>query len=152
MGLLKRTSQRKWLVFESLTKHLPAIEKAEGIGNWVVDRDSKGTMDDPIQMPYVNYGRTVMDVEQAIYTFVDEHPEYELTRYSDILERNGLKWDGKVMSEADVSELNGQVVMALLLGAVRAERFCDGALLGFFEDGSVRRWLLRLREIDAMAN
>lgn len=38
--------------------------------------------------------------------------------------------------------------MALLLGAVRAERFCDGALLDFFEDGSVKRWLLRLREID----
>lgn len=38
--------------------------------------------------------------------------------------------------------------MALLLGAVRAERFCDGALLGFFEDGSIRRWLVRLREID----
>ena len=38
--------------------------------------------------------------------------------------------------------------MALLLEAVRAERFCDGALLGFFEDGSVKRWLLRLREID----
>ena len=139
-------------MFESLIKYLPAIEKAEGYGNWVVDRESKGTLDDPIQMPYVHYGRTVLDVEQAIYAFVDEHPEYELTRYGDILERNGLKWDGRVMSEADVSELDGQVVMALLLGAVRAERFCDGALLGFFEDGSVRRWLLRLREIDAMAN
>ena len=136
-------------MFESLTKHLPAIEKAEGFGNWIVDRESKGTMDDPIHMPYVNYGTTVMGIEQAIYAFVDEHPEYELNRYSDILERNGLEWDGRVMSEADVSELNGQAVMALLLGAVRAERFCDGALLGFFEDGSVKRWLLRLREIDA---
>lgn len=135
-------------MFESLTKHLPAIEKAEGFGNWVVDRESKGTMDDPIQMPYVSYGMTVTDVEQAIYAFVDEHPEYELTRYSDILERYGLKWDGRVMSEADVSELDEQAVMALLLGAVRAERFCDGALLGFFEDGSVKRWLLRLKEID----
>lgn len=52
------------------------------------------------------------------------------------------------MSGADVSELDGQAVMALLLGAVRAERFCDGALLGFFGDGSMIRWLLRLREID----
>ena len=52
------------------------------------------------------------------------------------------------MSGADVSELDGQAVMALLLGAVRAERFCDVALLGFFGDGSMRRWLLRLREID----
>lgn len=45
-------------MFESLTKHLPAIENAEGFGNWVVDRESKGTMNDPIKMPYVNYGTT----------------------------------------------------------------------------------------------
>lgn len=135
-------------MFESLTKHLPAIENAEGFGNWVVDRESKGTMDDPIEMPYVNYGTTVADVEQAIYDFVDEHPEYELTHYRDILERNGLEWGSQAMSGADVSELDGQAVMALLLGAVRAERFCDGALLGFFEDGSMRRWLLRLKGID----
>ena len=135
-------------MFESLTKHLPAIENAEGFGNWVVDRESKGTMDDPIKMPYVNYGMTVADVEQAIYDFVDEHPEYELTHYRDILERNGLEWGSQAMSGADVSELDGQAVMALLLGAVRAERFCDGALLGFFEDGSMRRWLLRLKGID----
>lgn len=135
-------------MFESLTNHLPAIENAEGFGNWVVDRESKGTMDDPIEMPYVNYGTTVADVEQAIYDFVDEHPEYELTHYRDILERNGLEWGGQAMSGADVSELDGQAVMALLLGAVRAERFCDGALLGFFGDGSMRRWLLRLKEID----
>ena len=105
-------------------------------------------MDDPIEMPYVNYGTTVADVEQAIYDFVDEHPEYELTHYRDILERNGLEWDSQAMSGADVSELDGQAVMALLLGAVRAERFCDGALLGFFGDGSMRRWLLRLKGID----
>lgn len=139
-------------MFENLTKHLPAIEKAEEYGNWVVDQESKGTMDDPIHMPYVNYGTTVMDIEQAIYAFVDEHPEYELNRYSDVLERNGLEWDGRIMTEADVSELNGQAVMALLLGAVGAERFCDGAFLSFFEDGYVKRWLLRLREIDEKAN
>lgn len=121
-------------MFESLTKHLPAIENAKGFGNWVVDRESKGTMDDPIKMPYVNYGTTVVDVEQAIYDFVDEHPEYELTHYRDILERNGLDWGSQAMSGADVSELDGQAVMALLLG--------------FFGDGSMRRWLLRLKEID----
>ena len=52
------------------------------------------------------------------------------------------------MSGADVSDFGGRTVMALLPGAVRAERFCDGALLGFLEDGSIIRWLLRLREID----
>ena len=91
-------------------------------------------MGDTIQMPYVNYGRVVIEVEQAI-SFVDENPECELTRYGDILEHNGLKWDGRVMSEADGLKLDGQAVLALLLGAVRGECFCDGALLGFFEDG-----------------
>ncbi|WP_058270957.1 DUF6508 domain-containing protein [Olsenella massiliensis] len=136
-------------MFESLTKHLSAIENTEEFGNWVVDRESKGTMDDPIKMPYVNYGTMVTDTEQAIYDFVDKHPEYGLTHYRDILERNGLEWGSQAMSEADVSELDGQVVMALLLEAVRAERFCEGALLALFEDGSMRRWLLRLREIDS---
>ena len=44
----------------------------------------------------------------------------------------------------------GQCVMALIVGAVRAERFCDGALLTFFTDGSIRRWLERLKEINEM--
>ena len=38
--------------------------------------------------------------------------------------------------------------MRYLLGAVRAERFCDGALKEFVENGSVKRWLERLVEID----
>lgn len=38
--------------------------------------------------------------------------------------------------------------MALIIGAIRAERFCNGALLGSFEDGSIRKWLERLKEID----
>lgn len=52
------------------------------------------------------------------------------------------------MSEADVSEFDDQAVIALLLGVIRAERFCDGALLGFFEDWSISGRFVRLREID----
>ena len=32
------------------------------------------------------------------------------------------------MSIVDVSRIDGQGVMALIMAAVRAERFCDGAL------------------------
>ena len=52
------------------------------------------------------------------------------------------------MSGAIVEDLDARCVCALLVGAVRAERFCDGALLSFFKDGSVRCWLNRLKEID----
>ena len=40
------------------------------------------------------------------------------------------------------------VCSRLLWGAVRAERFCDGALLDFFESGSVLKWLEWLKTID----
>ena len=83
-----------------------------------------------------------------VYDFSDNNKDFELTRYGEILERNGLEWGLKSMSEAAVSFLDAQCVMALIMGAVRAERFCDGALLGFFKDGSIRRWLARLEEID----
>lgn len=61
-------------------------------GKWHVDTEHKGTEDDPIQMPFVGYERIVIDLEHAIYDFVDTHPEMELTKYSEVLEQNGLEW------------------------------------------------------------
>ena len=52
------------------------------------------------------------------------------------------------MRNADVSTLDGITIMALLVGVIRAERFCDGILLDFFKDGTIISWLKRLKEID----
>ncbi len=35
------------------------------------------------------------------------------------------------------------------MGAIRAERFCDGALLSFFKDGYMLKWLKRLKALDS---
>lgn len=135
-------------MYESLTKYIPSIEKADGYGEWIIDREHAGTMEGPKQMPFVVYGGLAIAVEDAIYDFVDTHDEMQLTRYNEILEENGISWDIESMTDADVSCLDGKAVMALLLGAVRAERFCDGALLTFFKNGSILRWLQRLEELD----
>lgn len=52
------------------------------------------------------------------------------------------------MKNVDVSKFDGKVVMVLLMGAVRAKRFCDGALLEFCKDGSIIKWLERLKGLD----
>ena len=52
------------------------------------------------------------------------------------------------MCEKDVSTLGGKCILALIMGAVRAERFVDGALLNFFRTGTITKWLRRLQEID----
>lgn len=136
--------------FQSLTKYISLISK-DDIGTWVIDRENDGTMEHPIQMPFVNYSKMVDGFVEDVYKFNDEHPEFGLNRYGEILEKNGLEWGSK-MSAADVSNKDAQCVLALIIGGVRAERFCDGALMGFFKDGSIERWLMRLLKIDGGNN
>lgn len=138
------------LEFQSLTKYIPLISNDE-IGTWVIDRENDGTMEHPIHFPFVNYSEMVDKFVEDVYAFHDEHPEFGLNRYGETLEKNGLEWGGK-MSTADVSDKDAQCILALIIGAVRAERFCDGALMGFFKDGSIEKWLMRLHEIDGGNN
>lgn len=134
-------------IFESLTKYLSQLDK-DPIGTWIIDRENDGTPEHPIHMPFVNYSEMVHHFINDVYRFNDNNKDFGLNRYGEILEQNGLKWGSKSMSEADVSHMDARCVMALIIGAVRAERFCDGAMLSLFEDGSIRRWLERLKEID----
>ena len=86
-----------------------------------------------------------------VYRFEKEYPEYKLTSYGEILEKNNIRWDFKSMESADVSIMDGQGVMALLMAAVRADRFCDGMLIEFQEKGCLSKWVNRLLELDEMS-
>lgn len=134
-------------VYKALTDYLANIEQ-DSCGEWVIDRKSKGTAEDPIQMPYVSYSRMVQCFIHDAYQFMDDHTEYELTHYSDILRANGIEWGKQSMQEVDVSTRDGRCVMALIIGALRADKFATGALFSIFESGAIERWLLRLKEID----
>ena len=129
-------------MFEVLTNYIERI-KDNPIGEWI-DKASDGTA----CMSFVRYSEVVRRLEQAVYNFKDEHPEYELARYGWIMEKSGIDPGKGVVSTVDVSEKNAQCVLALIIGAFRAERFCDGALMSTFENGSMERWLRRLKEID----
>ncbi len=132
--------------YDDLLSFIPAL-KDDNFGKWIVDHENDGTPEHPIHFPFVNYSECVRKLEHAIYKFDENNPEMGLNHYGDILEKNGIEWGTRSMEQADVSKLDASAIMALLLGAVRAERFCDGALLSFLESGAVLRWLERLKEI-----
>lgn len=132
--------------FKNLIKYLSLLDN-DSIGTWIIDHENDGTPEHPIQMPFVNYSEMVHHFIEDVCDFNENNKDFELTHYGEILEKNGLEWGIKSMSDADVSVLDAQCIMALIMGAVRAERFCDGALLGFFRDGSIRKWLERLKEV-----
>lgn len=132
-----------------LTKYIGKISEAESYGEWFIDKENDGTPDHPIQMPFVNFDDIVNLFVDDFYQFSEGHPEYQLTEYGSILEKNGIKWDDVSMRNADVDALDEQCLLALIMGAIRAERFCDGALLSFFKDGYMLKWLKRLKALDS---
>jgi ADP-ribosylglycohydrolase len=141
--------------FKILTKYIGKLNTVDWEGNpmpdlgkWTIDHENDGTPEHPIQMPFVGYSALVISFEEEFCQFSKIHPEYDLTGYGDILKNRGIPWSSREMHEADVSGFDEQGVLALIMGAIRAERFCDGALLTFFKDGSMSRWLKRLRDID----
>lgn len=138
-------------MFENLTSFLPKLQDGD-YGEWIVDKENDGTPEHPIHFPFVAYDRIVTDFMDATYDFIDTHKKMELTRYHDILSESNIEWGSESMKHADVASLDGRTVMALIVGAIRADRFCEGALLGLFEDGSIAKWLSRLEEIDQETN
>ena len=115
-------------------------------GEWVIDRENDGTPDHPIHMPFVKYSELVINFVDDVYNFEEKNKDMELFRYNDILKENCIAWSSKFIKSVDVSNLDEQCVLALIMGAVRAERFCDGALLNCFKSGCISKWLKRLND------
>ena len=135
-------------MYESLTKYLDKFTGTE-FGTWIVDKKNDGTPEHPLEFPFVNYSRVVDQFIHNVYSFVDNHEEMGLHNYIKILEDNGIKWSWEPMVKAEVDNLDAQCIIALIYGAIRAERFCDGAILAFLKDGTFVRWLERLKTLDA---
>lgn len=131
--------------FKILTKYISEL-KDDGFGEWISERENDGSLERPFQMSFVNYSETVRHFINDIYTVEESNEDLELNRYSDILKENNIEWGTESMITADVSNANAQCVMALLMGAVRSERFCEGTLLDFFQNGCILKWLERLAE------
>jgi len=134
-------------LYESLTCLIPALQNGQA-GEWIIDRKNDGTRERPIQFPSVSYGDAACNLMEEMHCFAKKHPEFELNQYQTILEKKKNEQGCDSVWAMDVDQLDGKTVTALLLGAARAERFSEGTLLRFCKDGSVVKWLKRLKELD----
>ncbi len=134
-------------MYESLTKHIPNLQEGN-FGEWVIDKQNDGSPEHPIQMPCVNYSKVVDSFWNDFYQFVSDNSDINFCDYQKILEENGIQRDFDSMYHADISSLGELCILALILGAIRADRFGEGALLHFLESGAIVRWLERLKAMD----
>lgn len=133
--------------YSVLTKYINLLGN-DNAGEWICDKENDGSAERPMHVPFVIYSITVDKLADDIYKFAKESDEIVPSKYADILNANGIKWGYDSMMKADASGLNAQCILFLLIASLRAERFCDGALLEFIESGAVTRWLKRLQELD----
>lgn len=133
--------------YSALTKYINLL-KNDNAGEWICDKENDGSQERPMHVPFVSYSIAVDNLADDIYEFAKESNEIVPSKYAEILQANGIEWGYDSMMKADASGLDAQCILALLIAPLRAERFCDGALLGFIESGSVIRWLKRLQELD----
>ena len=132
--------------FTELTKFIEIIEK-DKIGEFVFDNESKGTWEDPIEMTWFRYSEMSLEFIDAVYEFDKANNEYELHKYVDILKRNGISLE-ESLKNVDVSDLDAQCVLALIMSIIRGDRFCEGLLASYLKSGCIVKWLGRLKELD----
>lgn len=133
--------------YSVLTKYINLLEN-DNAGEWICDKENDGSAERLIHVPFVSYSIAVNNLADDIYKFAKESDEIVPGKYAEILQANGIEWGYDSMMKADASVLDAQCILALLIASLRAERFCDGALLGFIKNGAVIRWLKRLQELD----
>lgn len=130
--------------FKSLTDYIPKLQSTD-TGKWYPEKQSgDGSVEKPLQMPFVVYQNTIRELEKEMYQFDKEHPQYNLKEYRSILEKSGAS----TLETFDVTNAESKAVLALILCVFRTERFCDGTIKEFLENGCILRWLKRLKEID----
>lgn len=135
-------------MYEKITKYLDEFTGAE-FGTWIFDNKNDGTPEHPAQMPFLSYSSVIMHFIEDVHSFVYEYEEIGLYNYEKVLEENGIEWGMESMAKTEVDNLDAKCVIALIFGVIRAERFSEGILLVFLKNGSIIRWLERLKTLDA---
>ena len=71
-----------------------------------------------------------------------------LRSYQSVLEEYGLGWSDEFLMNTECASMEGRCVMALLIGAYRADHFINGYFDKLIEKGVIQSWINRLKEID----
>lgn len=133
--------------FDKILNLLEKVKK-DGVGKWKKSQYSESIYDSFAQkdvisvytLPIPLYTEAVGELISGIYEFDLEHPEYNLSCYKKLLEER---------ENVDISDMDAQGIMTLLMNMARMERFCDGYIMEKFNSGDIEKCRIRLHEIIA---
>lgn len=121
--------------------------KKDTYGEWHGGLEEKKPDDTTFQLPFVAYTQTAHKLISEIQDFVDQNPDYELRRYEKVLKERNIEFSQEAFNKVDLGNLDAQGIMAMLVGLMRAERFCEGVFLDNLKNGFIIKCIQRLDEI-----
>lgn len=102
--------------------------------------------------PHISNRDVIFNFIRDIHKFVEDNPSLEINDYRAVLKRNNIEWNSTSMINADIQNLNDQAILASLFGVVRAERWNEGVIGLFIQNGTFIKWLEKLKELDEKSN
>ena len=114
-----------------LTKHIPTLSCISG-----ADFANR------------SYPREVLNFIEDQGLFLRQGKYYYLKNYGNILENNSITRSTECVTALDVNKLDADCVISLIVSILQNERFNEGLLASFFDNGCMLKWLKRLRSID----
>lgn len=134
--------------FKVLTKYIGKLDNEQLCGQWIYFGEENAESNEPYELPYESYKDLVDSFIREFNEFSDNHPEYQLSDYRSILNNYEVKWNRKSMRKANIELLDDKCILALIMAAIQADTISKMAFLNFLDDGSIIKWLKRLKNID----
>ena len=134
--------------YQDLTRFIPLLEKTDVYGEWVgkeipqdkLKKDEYGKVL-PHVTPYVRYA-------PAVSEFISVVSHYHAGFTRDALKENAIEYTEQSLLSENAETLSPELAVSFIRKVVSNERYRDGAVLEYLENGRVLAWLKRLQEID----
>lgn len=131
-------------MFESLTRYLEILKDGD-YGEFIPpEKDENGVY----VLHGFQYSKDVDMLEQDVYSFAEKHPKFNHTKYSEILDENGIDLQDPSLFKNKLQNLDPKIVFIVLSSLIRAEHLCEGAIMSSLKEGKIQECLKALRDSD----
>lgn len=128
-------------MYEKVTAYLGKLKPA----HWKYpENQGDGSHENPYVAGWPEYDETTKEFMHKMYEFVPNGGQ----NYDEVIYK-ATGFDGHdELTKVDVSKLDGDTILYMIFSRVRGERFSDGLFGSYVADGTMDKWLNRLKEID----
>ena len=128
-------------MYEQVTAYLGKLKPA----HWKYpEKQGDGSHENPYVPGWPEYDENTSEFMHKMYEFVPNCGQ----NYDEVIYK-ATGFDGHdELTKVDVSKLDGDTILYMIFSRVRGERFSDGLFGSYVADGTMDKWLNRLKEID----